>query len=80
MVVRAPTISQSIKGSFNSIAGGNIEDYAEACEQARAEAFERMVSHGEALRADAIIGMRYDATEFASGITELLAYGTAVKL
>ena len=62
------------------IIGGNIEAYAEACEQARREAYRRMVRHAEEEGADAIVAMRYDATEFAQSTTEVLAYGTAVKL
>jgi uncharacterized protein YbjQ (UPF0145 family) len=80
IVVRAPTISQGIMGGLKSIIGGNIEAYAEACEHARGHAYERMVQHAEALGADAVIAMRYDATEFGQGATEVLAYGTAVKL
>ena len=62
------------------IVGGNIESYAQVCEAARDEAFQRMVRHAEERNADAIIGMRYDATEFMQGATEVLAYGTAVTL
>jgi len=80
IVVRAPSISQNIFGGLKQLVGGNIEAYAEVCEAARQEAFARMVAHAEELGADAIIGMRYDATEFAQGVTEVLAYGTAVKL
>jgi uncharacterized protein YbjQ (UPF0145 family) len=80
IVVRAQTIGQGIRGAFSSIFGGNIKAYEEVCEQARSEAFQRMVQHAQDRGADAIIGMRYDATEFASGVTEVLAYGTAVKL
>jgi uncharacterized protein YbjQ (UPF0145 family) len=58
----------------------NIEPYAEVCEDAREDAYKRMVQHAEERGADAIIGMRYDATEFSQGATEVLAYGTAVKL
>ena len=80
IVVRSPTIKQGIFGGFKSIFGGNIESYARVCDDARKEAFERMVHTAEALGADAILGMRYDATEFAPSTTEVLAYGTAVKL
>lgn len=80
IVVRAQTISQGIRGAFSSIFGGNIKAYEEVCEQARSEAFARMVQHADEKGADAILAMRYDATEFAPGITEVLAYGTAVKL
>lgn len=60
--------------------GGNIESYAKVCEAAREEAYQRMLEHAKERRADALIGVRYDATEFAPGVTEVLAYGTAVKL
>ena len=80
IVVRAPTISQGIVGGFKSILGGHIEEFTEVCEHARIEAYERMVQHSQDIGADAIIGMRYDATEFSQSITEVLAYGTAVKL
>src|SRR5262245_10965345 len=80
IVVRAQTIGQGIRGTFSRIFGGNIAAYEEVCEQAREEAFDRMVVHAEERGADAIIAMRYDATEFSSGVTEVLAYGTAVKL
>jgi len=80
IVVRSPTISQGILGGLKSIVGGNIEAYAEACERAREHAYERMVQHATQMGADAILAMRYDATEFGQGATEVLAYGTAVKL
>lgn len=80
VVVRAPGIGQGIMGGLKSIVGGNIEAYARVCDQAREDAYDRMVQHAQALDADAIIGMRYDATEFMQATTEVLAYGTAVKL
>ena len=80
IVVRSPSIAQGFFGSLKSIVGGNIEAYAEVCESARKDAFQRMVQHAQDIDADAIIGMRYDATEFAQGVTEVLAYGTAVQL
>ena len=80
IVVRSPSIAQGILGGLKQIVGGNIESYAEVCETARREAFQRMVKHAQEDGADAIIGMRYDATEFAQGVTEVLAYGTAVTL
>lgn len=80
IVVRAQTITQGIRGAFSSILGGNIRAYEEVCEQARSEAFARMVEHAQDKGADAILAMRYDATEFAPGVTEVLAYGTAVRL
>jgi uncharacterized protein YbjQ (UPF0145 family) len=80
IVVRSPGITQGLLGGLKQIVGGNIESYAQVCEQAREDAFQRMVVHAEEIGADAIIGMRYDATEFAQATTEVLAYGTAVKL
>src|SRR2546423_14586237 len=76
IVVRAQTITQGIRGAFSSILGGNIRAYEEVCEDARSQAYTRMVEHARDKDADAIIAMRYDATEFAQGITEVLAYGT----
>ncbi len=80
IVVRSPNIAQGILGSLKQMVGGNIESYARVCESAREDAFQRMVQHAEEKGADAIICMRYDATEFAPSVTEVLAYGTAVKL
>jgi uncharacterized protein YbjQ (UPF0145 family) len=80
IVVRSPSIGQGLIGGLKSIVGGNIEEFAEVCEAARLEAFNRMVAHAHQLGADAVIGMRYDATEFSDTTTEVLAYGTAVKL
>lgn len=80
IVVRSPSIGQGIMGGLKSIVGGNIEEFAQVCESARMDAFNRMVAHAQAIGADAIIGMRYDATEFSETTTEVLAYGTAVKL
>jgi len=80
IVVRSPGIGQGIMGGLKQIVGGNIEAYAQICESAREEAYERMVAHAEKHGADAVIGMRYEANDFAEGVTEVLAYGTAVKL
>ncbi len=80
IVVRAQTISQGIRGAFSQIFGGNIKAYVEVCEQARADAYALMVEHARERGADAVLAFRYDATEFAQGVTEVLAYGTAVKL
>jgi len=80
IVVRATGIGRGFVGGLKSIVGGNIEEWSVVCEEARREAFNRMVQHAHEIGADAIIGMRYDATEFAQGATEVLAYGTAVRL
>ena len=80
IIVRSPNIAQGIMGGLKQIVGGNIESYAVVCEGARKDAFNRMVDHAQEIGADAIIGMRYDATEFSQNVSEVLAYGTAVKL
>jgi uncharacterized protein YbjQ (UPF0145 family) len=80
IVVRSPTIGQGVMGGLKQIVGGNNETYTRVCETARLESYQRMIQHAEALGANAIIGMRYDATEFSDSVTEVLAYGTAVKL
>lgn len=80
IVVRSPTIGQGIMGGLKQLVGGNIDAYANVCEQARQDAYDRMVQQARNLGADAVISMRYDATEFAEGVSEVLAYGTAVKL
>ena len=80
IVVRATSFGKTFVGAFKSLGGGNIREFTEVCEAARHDAFQQMVQHATELGADAIIGMRYDATEFMQGTTEVLAYGTAVKL
>ena len=80
IVVRSPNLDQQILGGLKQIFGGNIESYATVCEESRRQAFDRMLEHAKTMRADAVVAMRYDATEFSPGVTEVLAYGTAVKL
>jgi uncharacterized protein YbjQ (UPF0145 family) len=80
IVVRATGIGRGIVGGIKSLAGGNIEEFTHVCEEARKEATNRMITHAHEIGADAIIGMRFDSTEFSQGTTEVLAYGTAVKL
>ncbi len=80
IVVRSASIGQGIVGAIKSIGGGNIEEWSRVCDGARQDAYLRMLTHAEELGADAIIAMRYDATEFMQGATEVLAYGTAVRL
>ncbi|KFN46078.1 hypothetical protein N787_11740 [Arenimonas metalli CF5-1] len=82
-VVRGITVrSRSVVGNFlggiQSLFGGNITIYTELCEQARQETYRDMVQEARRLGANAIIGMRYDATEIMTGLTEVLCYGTAV--
>ena len=80
IVVRSASIPQAIAGGLGKFIGGNVETYAKLCAQARQDAFARMVSDASQQKADAILAFRYDATEFSPGVTEVLAYGTAVKL
>lgn len=80
IVVRSPGIRQGLMGGLKQFIGGNIEAFAEVCEQARRDAYKRMVIHAEEKDADAVVAMRYDATEFAQSTTEVLCYGTAVKI
>jgi uncharacterized protein YbjQ (UPF0145 family) len=80
IVVRSTSIGQGIVGAFKQLGGGNIEEYVQVCEAARQEAYLLMMNHAQQIGANAVIGMRYDATEFVAGATEVLAYGTAVRL
>ena len=80
ITVRAASIGQSFWGSLKSLGGGNISEFTEVCERARHDAYQQMLQHAQDMGADAIIGMRYDATEFTQGATEVLAYGTAVRI
>lgn len=82
ITVRSPTIAQGILGGLKSIIGGRIGAYVEMCEQARLHAYESMVEHAQALGANAIIGVSYDASDMGSqqAATEVLCYGTAVIL
>ncbi|HYX70547.1 MAG TPA: heavy metal-binding domain-containing protein, partial [Terriglobales bacterium] len=65
---------------IQTLVGGNITLYTELCEKSREEAFDLMIEHAAALGANAVVGMRYDANEVMQGVTEVLAYGTAVVL
>lgn len=78
IVVRSRNIFANIGAGLQTLVGGDITLYTELCEKTRADAYELMVKHAEELGANAIIGMRYDANEVTSGVTEVLAYGTAV--
>jgi uncharacterized protein YbjQ (UPF0145 family) len=83
IIVRAPTISQGILGGLKSIVGGNIGAYTEMCEQARQQAYDLLIDHARAVGANAIVGLRYDASEIGgktSSATEVLCYGTAVVI
>ena len=78
ITVRSRSIIGNVGAALQSIVGGNITLLTSLCERTRAEALDLMVAHGQELGANAIIAMRYDANEVAAGITEVLAYGTAV--
>ena len=80
ITVRSRSVVGNFFGSIQSLFGGNITIYSDLCEQARSEAFDLMCRHARDLGADGIIGMRYDATEVMAGLTEVLCYGTAVKV
>lgn len=78
IVVRSRSIVGTVGASIQSLFGGNISLYASLCERARNDAFDQMLAHAAGLGANALIGIRYDATEIGNGITEVLCYGTAV--
>jgi uncharacterized protein YbjQ (UPF0145 family) len=78
ITVRSRSIFGTIGGALQTLAGGNITAFTKLCEHARAEAFEILIQHASEIGANAIIGMRYDANEIMNGVTEVLAYGTAV--
>jgi uncharacterized protein YbjQ (UPF0145 family) len=78
IMVRSRSIVGNIVGGLQSLLGGNITIYTNLCEQARAETYRLMCEHAQQQGANAIISMRYDATELMAGLTEVLCYGTAV--
>lgn len=78
IIVRSRSIIGNFGAGLQSIFGGNITIYTSMCERARDDAFNQMIAHAGQLGANAVIGVRYDATEVAAGITEVLCYGTAV--
>ncbi|MFI5148520.1 MAG: YbjQ family protein [Bacteroidia bacterium] len=80
LTVRSRSVFGNIGASFQTLFGGNISIYAELCEKAREDAFQIMCDHAEKMGANAVIGMRYDANEIMAGVTEVLAYGTAVHV
>lgn len=77
IVVRSRSVFGTIGGMLHTLVGGNITLFTELCERTRVEAFDMMVSHAEEMGANAVIGIRYDATEVMGGVTEVLCYGTA---
>lgn len=80
IIVRSRNLLGTIGGGLQSLLGGNITIYTELCEKARQDAYRDMIIHAESRGANAIIGVRYDANEIMNGITEVLCYGTAVKI
>lgn len=78
IVVRSRNVFATIGASLQTIVGGNITVWTNLCEQTRADAFEIMIQHATEIGANAVIGARYDTTEIGTGVTEVLAYGTAV--
>jgi uncharacterized protein YbjQ (UPF0145 family) len=82
IIVRAPTIAQGILGGLKSIVGGRIGAYTQMCEQTRQQAYELLIDHARAMGANAVVGLRFDASDIGSksGATEVLCYGTAVVI
>ena len=80
IIVRSRSVFGTIGAALQTIRGGNITIMTELCERTRAEAFAQMIDHAEELGADAVLCVRYDATEVMQGVTEVLCYGTAVRL
>jgi uncharacterized protein YbjQ (UPF0145 family) len=78
IIVRSRSIVGNIGANLQSLFGGNISLYTSLCEQAREDAFNQMITHAGEVGANAVVGVRYDATELSAGITEVLCYGTAV--
>lgn len=78
IVVRSRSLIGTIGASLQTLVGGNITLFTELCEKTRNDSFELMIKHAEELGANAVLGFRYDANDVMSGVTEVLAYGTAV--
>ncbi|MEP7233748.1 MAG: YbjQ family protein [Ignavibacteriota bacterium] len=78
IIVRSRNVFGTLGASFQTLFGGNITLFSDLCEKTREESFELMLSHAEQLGANAIVGVRYDATELMQGVSEVLCYGTAV--
>ena len=78
IIVRSRSVFGTIGATFQTIRGGNISLFTELCEKTREDAFETMLAHAWELGANAVIGIRYDATEIMGGVSEVLCYGTAV--
>ncbi len=80
ITVRSRSVVGNFVGSLQTLVGGNITVYTELCEHARQEAFELLMDHAREMGANAVVGMRYDANDVMDGVTEVLAYGTAVVI
>ena len=80
IVVRSRSIVGTLGASLQTMIGGNISLFSELCEKTREDAFDLMLQHAAAVGANAVLGARYDATEIMQGVTEVLAYGTAVEV
>lgn len=80
ITVRSRNAISDMVGGLQSMLGGRVETYVKLAEASRAEALQEMVEHAQAMGANAVIGMRYEANEIMEGVTEVLAYGTAVVL
>jgi uncharacterized protein YbjQ (UPF0145 family) len=80
IIVRSRSIVGNIGARLQTLIGGNITLYTELCEHTRDDAFNQMIAHAQEVGANAVIGVRYDATEISDGVTEVLCYGTAVKI
>jgi uncharacterized protein YbjQ (UPF0145 family) len=80
IIVRSRSIVGSIGAALQTLLGGNITLYTRLCERARDDAFQLMLAHAREAGGNAVIGVRYDATDLGAGITEVLAYGTAVRV
>lgn len=80
IIVRSRSVFGTIGASLQTLVGGDITLFTKLCEETRQHAFERMIEHAAELGANAVIGVRYDATEVMQGVTEVLCYGTAVKV
>jgi uncharacterized protein YbjQ (UPF0145 family) len=80
ITVRSRSVFGTIGGSLQTLFGGNITLFTQLCEKSREEAFEMMIDHAEQSGANAVVGVRYDATELMNGVTEVLCYGTAVSV
>jgi len=80
IIVRSRSVFGTIGAGLQTLVGGDITLFTELCEKTRSDAFEQMLAHATAMGANAVVGVRYDATEVMNGVTEVLCYGTAVKV